>query len=80
MRRCRAGKLLDAIKGVERRLIREVRLFDVYAGPGVGEGRKSLAVAVRLQAADRTLTEAEIEAVAARIVTAAEKATGAVLR
>ena len=75
-----AGKLLDAIKGVERRLIREVRLFDVYAGPGVGEGRKSLAVAVRLQAADRTLTEAEIEAVAARIVTAAEKETGGVLR
>lgn len=75
-----AGKLLDAIKGVERRLIREVRLFDVYAGPGVGEGRKSLAVAVRLQAADRTLTEAEIEVVAARIVTAAEKETGGVLR
>ena len=39
-------------------------LFDVYAGPGLGEGRKSLAVAVRLQAADHTLTEAEIEAVA----------------
>ena len=75
-----AGKLLDAIRGVERRLIREVRLFDVYAGPGVGEGRKSLAVAVRLQATDRTLTEAEIEAVAGRIVATAEKATGAALR
>lgn len=75
-----AGALLDAVRAVDRRLIREVRLFDLYAGPNVGEGRKSLAVAVRLQAPDRTLTEAEIEAVSARIVAAAEKATGASLR
>ncbi|MEK0085635.1 phenylalanine--tRNA ligase subunit beta [Benzoatithermus flavus] len=75
-----AGKLLDAVRGVDRRLIRDVRLFDVYAGPNVGEGRKSLAIAVRLQANDRTLTEEEIEAVAGRIVAAAEKATGASLR
>jgi phenylalanyl-tRNA synthetase beta chain len=75
-----AATLLDAVKAVDRRLIREVRLFDVYAGEGVGEGRKSLAVAVRLQAPDRTLTDAEIEAVSGRIVAAAEKAAGAVLR
>ena len=75
-----AATLLDAIKGADRRLIRELRLFDVYAGEGIGEGRKSLAVAVRLQAPDRTLTDAEIEAVSGRIVAAAEKAAGAVLR
>ena len=67
-------------QGVDRKLIREVRLFDVYAGPGVAGGQKSLAVAVRLQAPDRTLTEAEIERVAAEDRRAAEKATGAVLR
>jgi phenylalanyl-tRNA synthetase beta chain len=78
--RVRAAILLDAVSGVDRRLIRDVRLFDVYAGPGVENGRKSLAVAVRLQAADRTLTEEEIENVAGRIVAAAEKATGATLR
>ena len=76
----RAGTLLDAIKGVDRKLIREVRLFDVYAGPGVADGSKSLAVAVRLQAPDRTLTESEIDGVAAKVVAAAEKSTGAVLR
>ncbi len=76
----RAGTLLDAIRGVDRKLVREVRLFDVYTGPGVEAGRKSLGVAVRLQAPDRTLTEAEIEGVAAKVVAAAEKATGAVLR
>ncbi|MFO1074036.1 MAG: phenylalanine--tRNA ligase subunit beta [Geminicoccaceae bacterium] len=75
-----AASLLTAIQGVDRRLVRELRLFDVYAGPGVGEGKKSLAVSVRLQAGDRTLTEAEIEAVAQKIVAAAGKATGAVLR
>ena len=75
-----AGTLLDAIREVDHKLVREVRLFDVYTGPGVGAGRKSLGVAVRLQAPDRTLTEAEIEGVAAKVVAAAEKATGAVLR
>ncbi len=75
-----AGDLLDAIRSVDRRLVREVRLFDVYVGAGIPAGQKSLAVAVRLQAPDRTLTEGEIEAVAGRIVAAAQKATGAVLR
>ena len=75
-----AGDLLDAVRSVDRRLIREVRLFDVYVGTGIPAGQKSLAVAVRLQAPDRTLTEAEIDAVAGRIVAAAQKATGAVLR
>ena len=76
----RAGDLVDAVRGVDRRLIREIRLFDVYVGTGIPAGHKSLAVAVRLQAPDRTLTEAEIDAVAERIVAAAAKATGAVLR
>jgi phenylalanyl-tRNA synthetase beta chain len=75
-----AEALLNAVRGAEKGLIREVTLFDVYAGTGLGEGKKSLAVAVRLQAADHTLTEAEIEAVAKKITTAANKATGAVLR
>jgi phenylalanyl-tRNA synthetase beta chain len=76
----RAGELIDAVRGADRRLIREIRLFDVYAGKGIPEAHKSLAIAVRLQAADRTLTEADIDAVAERIVAAATKATGAVLR
>ncbi|MDX6751755.1 phenylalanine--tRNA ligase subunit beta [Geminicoccaceae bacterium 1502E] len=72
--------LLKAIRGAEKKLIREVRLFDLYEGKGVPEGKKSLAVAVRLQAPDRTLAEKDIEPVAARIVAAAEKAVGASLR
>jgi phenylalanyl-tRNA synthetase beta chain len=75
-----AESLLNAVRGADKSLIREVALFDVYAGAGLGLGQKSLAVAVRLQAADHTLTEAEIEAVARKITAAANKATGAVLR
>ena len=75
-----AESLLSAVRGADKGLIREVTLFDVYEGAGLGEGKKSLAVAVRLQAADHTLTEAEIEAAANKITVAANKATGAVLR
>ena len=75
-----AAKLLDAVRLADRKLVRDVRLFDVYEGRGVPEGQRSLALAVRLQAADRTLTDAEIEGVAQKIVTAVSKATGAALR
>jgi phenylalanyl-tRNA synthetase beta chain len=75
-----AAELLDAIRSAAKKLVREVRLFDVYQGPGVPEGKKSLAVSVRLQAADHTLAEGEIEEVARHIVEAAAKRCGAVLR
>ena len=55
-------------------------MFDVYAGKGVPEGKKSLAIAVTLQPMERTLTDAEIEAVCDKIVAQVAKATGARLR
>jgi hypothetical protein len=61
-------------------LISDVAVFDIYQGPGVEAGRKSVALSVTLQPLERTLTEAEIEAIAARIVGAVTKATGAALR
>ena len=75
-----AETLLAAVRAADKVLIREVALFDVYSGQGLEDGKKSLAVAVRLQAPDHTLSEAEIEAAAKKIVAAAAKATGAVLR
>jgi phenylalanyl-tRNA synthetase beta chain len=75
-----AESLLTAVRSADKALIREVSLFDVYSGAGLGEGQKSLAVAVRLQSPDHTLTEAEIESAAKKIVAAAGKPTGAVLR
>jgi phenylalanyl-tRNA synthetase beta chain len=57
-----------------------VEVFDVFENPALGEGKKSLAIAVTLQPRERTLTDAEIDSVAGRIVAAVEKATGGRLR
>jgi phenylalanyl-tRNA synthetase beta chain len=61
-------------------LVESVRLFDVYSGEQVGEGRRSLAFALRLRAPDRTLTPEEVAAVRAAAVAEAGRDTGAVLR
>jgi phenylalanyl-tRNA synthetase beta chain len=75
-----AEKLVRAARNSDKTLISGARVFDVYAGKGVPEGKKSLAIAVTLQPMERTLTDAEIEAVCNKIVAAVTKATGAVLR
>jgi len=68
------------IAAADKTLIADVRVFDVYEGKGVAEGQKSVAVEVTIQPMEKTLTDAEIEALSARIVAAAEKAVGAKLR
>ena len=75
-----AADLVKPILGADKQLIAEARMFDVYQGKGVPEGQKSLAVEVTIQPTEKTLTDAEIEALSARIVAAAEKAVGAKLR
>jgi phenylalanyl-tRNA synthetase beta chain len=79
-----AEQVLRAACGADKALIEAVSIFDAFAGARaaaqLGSGKKSLAIAVRLQPTRATLTEAEIEAVSARIVAAVEKATGGVLR
>lgn len=75
-----AGDLARPILGVDKQLVAEARIFDVYQGPGVPEGKKSIAVQVTIQPREKTLTDAEIEGLSARIVAVAEKAVGAKLR
>ncbi len=74
-----AGEIVRCVKLADRTLIEQVNVFDVYEGKGVPEGQKSIAVAVRIQPRDATLTDAEIEALAQKIVAAALK-LGATLR
>ena len=75
-----AGDIVKAVKNAERALLDSVAIFDVYEGKGVPEGHKSVAISVRLQPKEKTLTEAEIEAIAAAIVAGVTKATGGSLR
>ncbi|KGB82046.1 phenylalanyl-tRNA synthetase subunit beta [Rhodovulum sp. NI22] len=72
--------LVNAAAGADKALIEEVRVFDEFIGGALGEGKKSLAITVRLQPTDATLKEKDIEAVAAKIVEKVGKATGGVLR
>ena len=72
--------LVNAAAGADKALIDQVRVFDEFIGGSLGEGKKSLAITVRLQPTDKTLKEKDIEAVAVKIVEKVTKATGGTLR
>ncbi len=76
----KAGDIVRAAQAADRALVTEVTVFDVYAGPGVPAGSKSVAVAATIQPRGKTLTDVEIDALMGRIVTEVGKKTGAVLR
>ena len=75
-----AETIVRAAQGADKSLIAEVGVFDVFEGDPVGEGCKSVAIAVTLQPMERTLTDGDIDAVSAKIVANVEKRTGGALR
>ncbi|MGB7286967.1 MAG: phenylalanine--tRNA ligase subunit beta [Salaquimonas sp.] len=75
-----AATLLRAASGADKKLITNVSVFDLFEGPSIGEGKKSVAIQVTLQPTDKTLTDEEIEAVSAKIIDNVAKSTGGVLR
>jgi phenylalanyl-tRNA synthetase beta chain len=75
-----AGEIVRAAQAAERQLVTGVEVFDVYEGAGIDADKKSVAIAVTLQPTQKTLTEAEIEAVSGKIVAEVAKKTGATLR
>jgi phenylalanyl-tRNA synthetase beta chain len=79
-RAVKAADILRATQSVDRKLITNVTVFDVYEGKGIDPGKKSIAIAVTLQPREKTLTDQEIEAVGTRIIAEVGKRTGGVLR
>jgi len=79
-RTVKAADILRAAQNVDKKLIAGVTVFDVYEGKGIEDGKKSVAIAVTIQPREKTMTDQEIEAVAARIVAEVNKKTGGVLR
>jgi len=75
-----AEEVVRAAAGADKALIEEVSVFDLFAGKGVPDGKKSLAIEVTLQPREKTLTDQEIEAVCERVVIAVAEATGGELR
>ena len=71
---------MRAAQGADKALIANVAVFDIFEGPSLGEGRKSLAIEVTLQPREKTLTDEDIEAVSSRIVAEVKKATGGEIR
>jgi phenylalanyl-tRNA synthetase beta chain len=76
----KAADIVRAAAGADRKLIAGVTVFDVYEGTGIAPDKKSIAIAVTIQPRERTMTDAEIEALAAKIVAEVGKRTGGVLR
>ncbi len=72
--------LVNAAMGADKALIDDVRVFDEFIGGALGEGKKSLALTVRMQPSDKTLKDADIEAVSAKVIDKVTKASGGVLR
>jgi phenylalanyl-tRNA synthetase beta chain len=85
-RAVKAGDIVRAAQGVDKKLITEVSVFDVYQASGnyeakgIPAGKKSVAIAVTIQPREKTLTDQEIDAVAAKIVAEVTKKTGGTLR
>jgi phenylalanyl-tRNA synthetase beta chain len=74
-----ADALVRSVKGADKKSIVDARLFDVFVGPGVEEGYKSLAIEVTLQPGEKSFSQEELEAISAAVVKAAQK-LGAALR
>jgi phenylalanyl-tRNA synthetase beta chain len=68
--------ILRAVRGVDKNLVESVALFDVYQGKGIEDGKKSVAISVRIQALDHTLTEAELDGISRKVVEAVGKIGG----
>jgi phenylalanyl-tRNA synthetase beta chain len=76
----KAADIVRAAQTVDRKLIAGVTVFDVYEGKGIASGKKSIAIAVTIQPREKTMTDAEIDALGQRIVAEVSKRTGGVLR
>ncbi|MCO6386937.1 phenylalanine--tRNA ligase subunit beta [Aliihoeflea sp. 40Bstr573] len=75
-----AAAIVKAAAGADKKLVTDVRVFDVFEGASLGPDKKSIAIEVAIQPTDRTLTDEDFEALGARIVANVEKTTGGALR
>ncbi len=75
-----AGAITRAAAGADRKLITGVNVFDIFEGASLGDGKKSIAIEVQIQPAERTLTDEDFETLTQKIVANVTKTTGGVLR
>jgi len=71
-----ADALVRAVRNADKKAIVDARLFDVFVGPGVDEGKKSLAIEITLQPGEKSFSQEELDAISGAVVKAAEKLGG----
>ena len=75
-----SGAIISLVKKIDKELIKDVKIFDVYQGDNITSGKKSIAFNVILEPKDRTLSDNEIEEVSKKIISIVQETTGATLR
>ena len=75
-----SGEIINLVKKIDKKLIKDVRIFDVYHGDNIPAGKKSIAFNVTLEPKDKTLSDNDIEETSKKIISTVQKTTGATLR
>ena len=75
-----SGEIINLVKKIDKQLIKEVKIFDVYQGDNIAQGKKSIAFNVTLEPKDKTLSDNDIEEVSKKIILIVQETTGATLR
>jgi phenylalanyl-tRNA synthetase beta chain len=77
---CPVANLLAAINSLDNSLIKQIQVFDVYEGAGLAESQKSVAISLKIQHNDRTLTDDEVDQLIQQVIDRAHQRVGASLR
>jgi len=75
-----SGEIINLVKKIDKELIKDVKIFDVYQGDNITSGKKSIAFNVTLEPKDKTLSDKDIEEVSKKIISKVQETTGAILR
>ena len=75
-----SGEIINLVKKIDKELIKNVKIFDVYQGENITSGKKSIAFNVTLEPKDKTLSEKDIDQVSKKIISIVQETTGATLR
>jgi len=75
-----SGEIISLVKKIDKELIKNVKIFDVYQGENIGDGKKSIAFNVILEPKDKTLSDNDIDQISKKIISTVQESTGATLR
>jgi len=75
-----SGEIINLVKKIDKELIKNVKIFDVYQGENIGDGKKSIAFNVILEPKDKTLSDNDIDQISKKIISTVQESTGATLR